>query len=540
MKNIIVKYLFFILWFLYLCSNTHAFFGEDAWLDLYKQLDKNFQSNVWSSFQTELVWTYSSIKDKLNSLINLEWEIKWFSYENCISKDIAPSQIEAIYQWNISILYDRISDTCKNSSGVIENSTLTFIQNVIKKHYENSFERAQQKIEIIWDISSLWIYSDGNLDNSTFDIIDDLGKINDIIFASKFTYNGSESGNFQDYFDKINDDKKREVLQNTTDISVFKELNDWQKAYSPESSWNFLENLLQADQHNTNICIDPSTWNHWLDISFLNDFELWDNSWNIELIKDLEDAQNQEIFSWSQNNNTAVDLSGNYQKVNDNAMWPCDSFYCITVDFKTYNHQLLGWWDNITIEYIIDRSNQHLSRFANASLIPAKMTTNNFELWLSNLNLWDLFHMSFQIQTKPVPILSLNKSKGKNNPQEDKYSSNSLLEKYYKAYWLDYKRRNDLDNFTKNKEELASIIQSTDSQITDAQQRINQLELLLAEKDDEVEIMKKDISEKFTQENLQEFHNQLIEVNNFTKSITEYTNTLWELIQAMDKIKTNG
>ncbi|MGB2111002.1 MAG: hypothetical protein ACPHY8_03870, partial [Patescibacteria group bacterium] len=67
---------------------------------------------------------------------------------------------------------------------------------------------------------------------------------------------------------------------------------------------------------------------------------------------------------------------------------------------------------------------------------------------------------------------------------------------------------------------------STDSQITAAQQRVKQLETLLAEKDDEVEIMKKDISEKFTQENLQEFHNQLIEVNNFTKSITEYANTL--------------
>ncbi len=538
MKNIIVKYLFFILCFIHLCSNVQGFFGEEAWLDLYKNLDKNFQSNVWSSFQTELVWTDSSIKDKLNSLINLEAQLKWFPYKNCINKDIAPSEVEAVYEWNIWVLYEKISDTCKNASGNIENSTLSFIQNVIRKHYIDSFERAQQKVEIIWDISSLWIYSDGNLDNSAFDIIDDLEKVNDIIFASKFTYNGSESGGFQDYFDKINDDKKREVLQNTTDISVFKELNDWEKAFNPDNWGNFLENLLQANQHNSNICVDPSSWNHWLDISFLGDFDLWDNSANLELIQDLENAQNPEVFSWSQNNNSAVDLVWNYQKVNDNAMWPCDSFYCITVNFRTYNHQLLWWWDNITIEYLIDRSNQHLSKFANASLIPAKMTTNNFELWLSNLNLSELFHMSFQIQTKPVPILSLKKDEKKK--ETDKYSSNALLEKYYKAYWLDYKRRNDLDNFTKNKEELASIIQSTDSSITEAQQRINSLETTLAEKDDEVAIMKKDISEKFTQENLWEFHNQLIEINNFTKSITEYANTLWDLIKAMDKIKTNG
>ncbi len=538
MKNIIVKYLFFILWFLYLCSNTQAFFGEDVWLDLYKNLDTNFSSNLWDWFQTELSWTHGSIKDKLNSLIDLEAQLQGFPYTNCIKSDIAPSQLEAIHNGNTSILYSKINDTCKNSSWNIDVSTVTFIQKVLQKHYQSSFQRAQEKIEIIWDISSLGIYSDGNLDNSSFDIIDDLEKINDIIFASKFTYNWSESQNYQDIFDKINDDKKREVLQNTTDKSVINEINDWEKAYNKDSWWFFLENLLQSQQHNSNICVDPNSWDHWLDIRFLNEFELGEDSSNLELVEDLENAQNPEIFSWSQNNNTAVDLSGNYQKVNDNAMWPCDSFYCITVDFKTYNHQLLGWWDNITIEYIIDRSNQHLSKFANASLIPAKMTTNNFELWLSNLNLWDLFHMSFQIQTKPVPILSLQK--GEKNPQEDKYSSNTLLEKYYKAYWLDYKRRNDLDNFTKNKEELASIIQSTDSQITQAQQRVEKLETYLAQKDDEVEILKKDISEKFSQENLWEFHNQLIEINNFTKSITEYANTLWELIQAMDKIKTNG
>jgi len=38
---------------------------------------------------------------------------------------------------------------------------------------------------------------------------------------------------------------------------------------------------------------------------------------------------------------TFIAKSGNYKKVNDNAFWPCDNFFCIIVSFKMYNHILL-------------------------------------------------------------------------------------------------------------------------------------------------------------------------------------------------------
>ena len=534
MKNSFIFKIFFIFWFLSLSLQTQAFFGEQAGLDLYKNLDKNFSSTTSNWFQTQLAGTSPTIKDKINELINQQAILNNHEYKDCISGDLAPSQLEAISQWNLKILYEKISNNCKNSSWKIENATINFIQKIIREHYNNAFIVAQKEVEVIWDISSLWIYSDWDLENSTFDLMDDLEKINDIIFASKFQYNWTQNGNFLDYLEKINEDKKQEIIQNTNDKSVLQEFNTWEKAYQEDTWWNFLENLLQSWNTNSNICIDPSTWNHWLDVSFLEDFTVW--NFQDDFSEDLQNLENNITSSWANNQNLATQITGDYQWVNDNSLWPCDSFYCITVNFKTYNHQLLGWWDNITIEYLIDRSNQHLSRFANASLIPAKMTTNNFELWLSNLNLSELFHMSFQIQTKPVPILSLEKSQ-EDKKNEDKYSSNALLEKYYKAYGLDYTRRNDLHNFTKYKQEIASVIQSTDSQITDSFDRIEKLESFMNGKKSEVNIIKKDISEKFTQKNLEELHSQLIEINNFTKSITQYSQTLWDLIVAMDKIK---
>jgi hypothetical protein len=85
------------------------------------------------------------------------------------------------------------------------------------------------------------------------------------------------------------------------------------------------------------------------------------------------------------------------------------------------------------------------------------MTTQNFELAFKNLNLADLFHMSFQIQTKPVPILSLvDESKEGSN----EFKSSTLLEKYYKAYNLDYKRRNDIVVFEDQEKEYKTLLNS--------------------------------------------------------------------------------
>lgn len=528
--------MFFIFCLFYLNTTVQAFFGEEAWLNMYKNLDKNFTKITQSNFQTQLAGTSGSFKEKINELINQQSSLSKNNYKDCIKSDLATSQLEAIVKWDLEVLYDKISDNCKNSSWVVELSTLNFIQSVISKHYFTTLKDSQDEIQTIWEISSLWIYSDWDVNNSSFDLMDDLEKINDIIFASKFQYNWVEEWNFLDYLESLNDKKKKEIIQNTKDKNVLNELTTWEKAYQEDTWWNFLENLLAGTHKNSNICVDPQSGNHWLDLSFLEDLN-WDNK-NSELIDDLVAVDDYISSTGAYNSNTATDISWGYQAVNDNSQWNCKNYFCVTVDFSSYNHQILWWWENITIEYLIDRSNKHLYPFTNSSLIPAKMTVNNFELWLSNIDLAEMLSMGFHFYKKPVPILSL-KSQDSQESNNSKHGSNALLEKYYKAYWLDYNRRNDLFVFTKRQEELSSIIQSVDSSMSESVSRIDELSKVYEKKQLEAQIIKTDIKQQFNQKHLQEFHNQLIEINNFTKSITQYTQTLWDLIVAMDKIKTD-
>jgi hypothetical protein len=70
--------------------------------------------------------------------------------------------------------------------------------------------------------------------------------------------------------------------------------------------------------------------------------------------------------------------------------------------------------------------------------------------------------MSFQVSTKPVPILNVNKN---NRKDSNEYSSTTLIEKYYKANNLDYQRRNDINIFLEKEKQYKSILNSVNQNI---------------------------------------------------------------------------
>gem|GEM_PF-6396414 len=87
------------------------------------------------------------------------------------------------------------------------------------------------------------------------------------------------------------------------------------------------------------------------------------------------------------------DIPSSYAKVNDNSIWPCTTYFCITVDFITNTYPLFTSGSDLSIESIVKRSNEHIRKFAGTSLIQSNMTINNFQIGLKDLNLPDIFHV---------------------------------------------------------------------------------------------------------------------------------------------------
>ena len=81
----------------------------------------------------------------------------------------------------------------------------------------SSENKAKEKAKKINTISRIWIYSDGNIENSPFDLIKDLQDIDQIIFSSKINYEWEELLSDDDLLDCITG--KEKCFDHGTDIN---------------------------------------------------------------------------------------------------------------------------------------------------------------------------------------------------------------------------------------------------------------------------------------------------------------------------------
>ena len=182
----------------------------------------------------------------------------------------------------------------------------------------------------------------------------------------------------------------------------------------------------------------------------------------------------------------------------------------------------------------MNRSNKHLRKFASTSLIPAKMSTNNFELWLKDLSLPDIFHLWFVITKKPVPILDVQPTKGEKESGK-KFTKKNLLEEYYKNLWLEYSRRNDLDIFKEKDIHSKTLLNSWEGEAAKVREKLynEYKEMQQAWKNN---VISDQISQQSITEEFKDFEEQFTELQSFSNSMNDYVNTIHFLIKEMVKI----
>lgn len=281
-----------------------------------------------------------------------------------------------------------------------------------------------------------------------------------------------------------------------------------------------------------------------------NQNNFWNNSENSSWNNSKNNLVNQNWNSNSQNqansgNNTKYksnvpNITWNYKKVNDKRFFPCNKIFCINVEFKTYNHDIFWWWRwwEKSISFLLKRSNKHLKKFIGSSLAQAKMTINNFELWLSNVNLSDLFHIWVQISSRPVPFLSLPKDE---NDKEEKWELKleSQLEKYYEAHSLNYKMRNDLSAFKQIELKNQAEINSLASKNTEILDKLEEIKKINSEKLKNKEFVEKAVEEKARFDRISNLDKKIKEIKGFNKTLNEYVINLEAILKEMEKVPQN-
>lgn len=558
MKKIL---LFFIISSLFSLYSNKVF---SYWMDFD---GTNFYTSIADSVWELENKIYSAELEEDSTIIEKINDMTW---KDCLEQELWEKDLKQIGAWNLEPLLGAISDNCKTKDGNLSNELVLSLSNSAINLHNKTKQKAENKTDVIQDISKVWIYADGITENSPFDLVKDIEAIDEIVFEKTKKYDYKWSTN-TDLSKKINE-KINNKLKNIfikKDLLKKKDIKSdiilckisgkcWTKQETDEEIDKIIAETIKKDKKETlftelvskDVCETNTSW--LTNVSDKVIKTIIENNRKIKLVYDYD--KYQRTWTWWKNknkdtnkNNTSKNNNNTtippYEKVNDNASFPCNSFFCIDISFETYNHNLLWWWvgRDPSLEFLIKRSNKHLKKFTNTSLAQSKMTLNNFELGLKNLKLSEMFHMWMQVSKKPVPILDLNKdtdSWSDKESQEDEptYALKNQLEEYYKANGLDYKRKNDLSYFEHIAEERLAVDNSTHLSNTKPWSNIRDFYDNLAKRNRKINTIKQAIYSKARTDVQWNYEEQFREIEVFNASLREYVTNLDSILSKMLEI----
>lgn len=506
------KILFTLIIFLSIFQVTNASFWMQDDLDLYYSIEEQIDEIQLKTYVIENNWL-KDFKDQVNKHLKSSWETK------CkIDKKMSQNDILAITNWDISKLKNLAWKKCFDKEDSISNENIAKLINSINFINNQNKARAKSKTDQMQTISSIWIYNDWTLDNSSFDLISDIKDIDNALFASETEYEWLEDFEVDTYFNDFTDlldnsiydlyqeDDETAVWNSTNSNSIWKAIN-----YSDIN----ISSQLICNIDNSNAWLTPEelsdTLNN-LSTPIIDEVLEYDESIEIENKTDL-----WEKIKWS-----------DYASISDD--YPCNNFFCIEINFIMYTHNLLWWAEKISVESIIARSNKHLKKMLSVPLSQSEMSLNNFELWLKWLDLPSLFHLWFVVTEKPVPILDVRNKN--DNKEDEEYLVKNQLEKYYKSYWLDYQRRNDLSLITWIEKNKQSTLSSKSLSNKNAMDKFEKKDDYTFERAQEAEFYSNTIANKASYQIFWNFHEQFVELEKFTETMASY-------VQNIDTVITN-
>ena len=535
----ITKYIYisfcYIFYSLFFYAQSYSFLWEDLGLDLYKNIDEWLAHLEQQQYQYELSGQWES------SVTEVVWEILARQWLDCDIKTI--QEMESMISGPSPIA--KIVLNCNHGEEDIPVSTIVEIQQKLSSIKSSFSARAIEKSQQIYQISRIWLYSDGTTDNSPFDIIIDLQEIDRVIFSEEIDYFGeafpvwdTELDDFlkasKDYL-RDREDENENDNEDTSSGSLEDDESSYNNDDNPDDP---IKDVLTHEY----ACVVPGIIDIHDDVfEDIEQFQSWSDTpkrWDIPIIEDGYYVYNDGVYSngaswwWAPRWPNSA-----YTPVNDS--WNCDSFFCIVIEFSMRNQNLLwGWGHTTSIESNLERVAEHLKKIANTSKVQSKMTTNNWELGLIIPNLSDMLSgLGIQVQTKPAPILNLEKSsEAKESVHGDGFTSKNLLSRYYKNIGLDYERRNDLDIINKKIYIKKALWECAELATTCLIDRLAQLELFQKKLAKSNKIISDSIDKKALSEDMDDFYDQFVELERFVSSIKDFSESVLSIVKGMKKI----
>ena len=523
----LIQQIFFALlcggyFFIFIPFHTSAFLGEDLGIELYDAIDKGLAE--LEQKQTEYEMTGQG-----------ETSIWEFARANGLNCDI--SSIEDVNKLAGVGVENHIAFVLERCADPEEWRTPALLAEHIMNqatHFNTTFStRAADKTRRTYDIARIGLYSDGNIENSPFDLINDLQEIDYIIFWEELEYNGEPyAWNADDILDDfLNEDK--DYLYEDEDEE---DDETWSGTIDDE------EDII---------------WDHEYICPIDDDSSGLDDDIEDEIIEEIEggtgtggytprprywtypggEVWNGSSWGWPF---PAMWPTDPYTPIKDS--WKCSpsDFFCIIIEFQSSSYGLAGG-ETRSIKKVLSKVAEHLEKPANASLTQHKMTTNNFELGSIIKNLPDMLRgFWIEVQSKPIPILDDIEGEEKDEIEWDVYEIENLLRAYYKNNGMDYDRRNDLNIFNRQEEQTKVLQTSRWMPILYPEARVNELSRFQAALAENNRVIEQSIDKKILQDDMKDFAKQFTELEKFVAAMKDFAESISGVVWEMKRIPTRS
>lgn len=344
--------------------------GESMKLDFYSQIEQGNYSITQKLVNTRL----RAYKD-MNEFVASCWFWIKFPPNTPVNQEVLGKLLDGDYSW-LSVLL-------KNST-VNSTDQYSALTKCLSSKYSDIVRNGEQDVDNLRTLSSVWVYTDGSTDNSDYDIIADINKINDIIFIEKIGYNSNRNIGKLALQDILTGNVPRLNLAPlaagiTTSIGN-NTSNTSDSPTSPDTAnpagLNLGENLATGWCSETDALPFANA-----DSALLREIEsvirFWSIGWASDGIGGMyalagTDANNP-LWSIPLSRSTSAERSDFFHLPN------CDGFFCIRFNMIGASSNLLGGWNKFSIESLLNQRYKEIQEISQYDLTAQTMTQGFYE-----------------------------------------------------------------------------------------------------------------------------------------------------------------
>lgn len=386
------KPLVFACFITFLFSGVFCAYASDTFIDSGVGSDFYLKVDKWAAtLENAIVQKRITEWGTLNN-INFFCGVGFLQW-NAFNKD----DFTKIANGDTAPIFDRLGD---NGMGLsTDSSTIVTLQNCITDYYSHLQQESSQSLDSMASIGEVGLYTDGDTNNSDFDLLSDLQQINSVIFSQPIPYAGLVNNDASAIAGILASFGNNPIINGTAANTTFSTPNSM--ANNADNSSASASNIGAGNVCSTGILLDSGV------LADINAQSMYGSNAQSSVQGEVPGLLIPGKFSHpSLSAISNGDESGLFDSPN------CGGVFCITIDFLKYTRNVLFGGKTYSVESIVDKHLGIANKYVSSSFTQAKFTKNFFELSLQDLNLPSMIHLWVQVSSLPAPLLNVQPNDG--------------------------------------------------------------------------------------------------------------------------------